>query len=229
MDCVNVDKSQIIYNLFNIINNFFGYVFRDQQKEQKNKEYIHKLIRRNNVEYPVTALALSLKYEEHPYLEEISNKTNKIKNAHPNYFPFFINYISNNMTLLEQKTIDKINILVNNIEPLSYPVTLFHGFQNNVKYNIHSQMKNGDIINIKGFACKTLSFCSASKLTNFYQSKFLVVEYPIGSKHLYPNFKMLNEEYEYITHSDEQFVIIDIKQIYILPRCLTFYICKPYA
>ena len=57
---------------------------------------------------------------------------------------------------------------------------------------------------------KSLSLNIAKKFAisvDFINPKFLLVIYPVGSKHIHPDFNIFNEEFEFLTCSNEKFFI----------------------
>lgn len=140
----------------------------------------------------------------------------------------------------DKEIFDSINVAVQNVEPLSYPITLFHGFETFTNYNENKWNKN-DIISVPEFLSKTPSFDVANRFARGqsykFNRKFLVVEYPIGSKHIGLDIRNpkdlgghteFNEEYEYLSHSNEQLKLINIIREIEFFHINTFYICKPY-
>lgn len=176
---------------------------------------------------------------------EVRNKTNKLfennLNDYANDYSNIVSYIagkchlncklSTNESLdeSEQKILNSINKSVDRVEPLSYSVNLFHGFEKRTNYN-ENKWTNGKTFSVPGFLSKTPSFKVATKFTpsyNHVQFKYLIVKYPIGSKHISLDIHSKgNEEYVYITHSNEKLLLVDVVKKFKFPYMYIFYICS---
>ena len=139
--------------------------------------------------------------------------------------------LTNNCKLseIDLKIYDIINEIVNNVKELTYPITLFHGFEKFTNYD-ENNWHIGDAILFKGFLSKTPSFDVANnfaRMYNFFNRKILVVKYPIGSKHIGMNIRHPDDqEYEYLTKSNEKLKLIDIYRKIKFFSIVTFYICE---
>jgi len=134
------------------------------------------------------------------------------------------NYLSD----VDKQIINSINKSIELVEPMSKPLVLFHGFETYSNYN-EKDFKIGHIFTFNGILSKTTCFNIAKEFAlsqNYTQPKYLVIYYPLGSKHigLYPN-QYVNEEYEYIGKLGETFVIKKIYKRFNGLRLETFYIC----
>lgn len=215
----------MISQIFDIITNTFLYL-RYGKKQYTNEKNVKWLIESfNTTTYDMT---------------EIRTKSDKLENTSGYYDVIsymagncYVNSkLSNNKPLNtnDQKILNGINYLVSQVEPLSYAVRLFHGFELLTKYN-EKLWRVGSNFQILGFVSKTPSFNVAHKFAhayNPYVPRFLVVSYPIGSQHV--NIDMRNksdEEYEYLTRSGETFVIEDIVTVIVLPKRFVFYFVRP--
>lgn len=129
----------------------------------------------------------------------------------------------------EQNILNSINNSVDRVEPLSYPVTLFHGFELLTKYN-ENNWKVGQTISIPGFLSKTPSLDVATKFASKFNSlhvKYLVVKYQVNSKHINLDIHdKENEEFEYLTHSNEKLMLTDVVKKFNFPFMNVFYICE---
>lgn len=227
--------------------NIIGLFFCNWKQNFADRQYINNIIKTNNVEHLVPkfkllrGISMFDNYESlvqsHPFLKEISEKTKATEKKNNSFCGSFISYVGGNcwvnaklsneleLNNLDRELVYEINKLVEDVEPLSHPVSLFHGFENYSDYRMV-----GRELNMKGFLSKSLSFNIASGFAiskNYFRPNFLVVNYPIGSKHIHPNFRIANEEMEYLTKTDEKLVVTDIKKYYSFPRLLTFYVCEP--
>ena len=174
---------------------------------------------------------------------EVLDKTNKaIRAINDNdIYMSLVNYIcghcwinsklSNNQKLSNDdiQQINNINYIIHTTEPMETELYLFHGFEKYTKYDEHNY-KISNIINLKGFLSKTLSFDVAeifAKHYNFFHRKFIVVQYSKQSKQISQNIRLVgHNEYEYITFSNEKLIIIDIVQYFQFPCVYTFFICE---
>lgn len=135
----------------------------------------------------------------------------------------------------EKQIMESINRTVNKVTPLSYPVVLLHGFEIGTIYN-DDQWRSKHIIKIPGFVSKTPSFKVATRFANGYvnysnnkyRSSYIVVSYPEGSQHINLDIRnKKNEEYKYLTRSNESLIITDIVKIFAFPHLYVFYLCAP--
>lgn len=238
----------LFYNCHQFIINIFGYIFCDKVINSTNKKYIDNIVATNNIDYITKILnqhkgtvniftAYDQCMQNHPFLNEINIKTNDIEKKLSDCSRSLVSYVggncwlnsklSNDIELSDNDTqiLSDINKLVNGVAPLSYPVSLFHGLE---KYTNYGKMT--DSLHVKGFLSKSLSLDIAKRFAtsvDYFSPKFLLVNYPIGSKHIHPDCNIFNEEFEYLTHSGEKLKIVDIKQYYNFARLYTFYVCEP--
>jgi hypothetical protein len=241
------DKTTIaeIYTFsYYLITNFCGLLF--SYKYNNDYKYINDIIKSNDIEEIEQKIINNKDYyynrnivNENKFMKEIIEKTLKITNAYDNLYSNLTKYVSgncwlniklsNNISLDEndQQILDSINTAVQLVEPLSYPITLFHGFE---KYTNYSEYKVRDVINIPGFLSKSLSFNVANNFAsvqNYYRPKFIVVNYDKGSKQIHHNIRILNNEFEFLTNSNEKLKVVRICNYYSNLQYLTFYICEP--
>jgi hypothetical protein len=213
------DPEPFKFSYINSFYNLFSYVF-NRTKFNNDEKYINTLLSNQNLD-----------------MTEITKNSETITTKN---YSNIVSYIagncwlnaklSNNISLSpkDKEIHDSINDAVNNTKPLSYPITLFHGFEKYTYYN-EKTWKINDTINIKGFLSKTPSFDIASKFANQYDftnPKFLVVNYPIGSKHIHLDIRKYDEEYEYLTNSNEKLKLVRICYYLKFPQLMTFYICN---
>lgn len=145
--------------------------------------------------------------------------------------------LSKNQSITEQEKtmLENINTLAENVEPLDYPVLLFHGFEKLTEY-AEQKLDAGCRFSLKGFLSKSVSFQVSLKFAvnykNSYDIHILAVDYPVGSRHLnldihHPD----NEEYEYLTRSNEELRIKHIFRSFswqfFIPTMVTIYFCIP--
>ncbi len=239
----------IYQTLFYIIRNTCYLCMMDRKKNEENWKKIQDIQEENEI----ISLECKLKktfrnFDEvdktihsHPKMSEIITKSDKVilKNPEGDYQlrryvggDCWLNgKLSHNIPLSdkEKTMISSIHSLLDEVEPLSYPVTLFHGFEYYTKYGSNT-WKRGDIIQIPGFLSKTLSYNIAFDFA-FTHAKlhlqFLIVKYPKESKHIHHNVRPFNNEFEYLTYSNEKLRIDDIFTIVQYPALLTFYQCVP--
>jgi hypothetical protein len=239
----------IYQTLFYIIRNTCYLCMMDRKKNEENWKKIQDIQEENEI----ISLECKLKktfrnFDEvdktihsHPKMSEIITKSDKVilKNPEGDYQlrryvggDCWLNgKLSHNIPLFdkEKTMISSIHSLLDEVEPLSYPVTLFHGFEYYTKYGSNT-WKRGDIIQIPGFLSKTLSYNIAFDFA-FTHAKlhlqFLIVKYPKESKHIHHNVRPFNNEFEYLTYSNEKLRIDDIFTIVRYPAVLTFYVCYP--
>ncbi|AYV75556.1 MAG: putative orfan [Terrestrivirus sp.] len=170
--------------------------------------------------------------------ELFSENTDKNKQDYTNIVSYMSGYCYMNSKLShgleindkEKSIIQSINRTVDRVKPLSYPVTLFHGFEILSKYN-DKNWRVGNSIGLPGFLSKTPSLNVSTKFAyayNKYRLTYLVVNYPINSQHINLDIKSnANEEFEYLTRSNEQLKLKDIVKIYKFPSLFVFYVCDP--
>ncbi len=218
-----VDKTTICRNVFkNIYKSIVNYVWiftLNPIKLKKDKTFIDDLLTKQNLD-----------------MTEIRRNSKTIPTTD---YPSLLRYntgdcwinckLSNGIELddNDKKMIDHINHAVDNTTPLSYPIALFHGFELFTKYDDHN-FKIGDIINNKGFLSKTPSFdvaCRFALTQDTSNPKFFIVNYPANTKHINLDIRPHNEEYEYLSNSNEFFKIIDICHYHHSSRVLTFFVC----
>lgn len=139
--------------------------------------------------------------------------------------------LSNGMELegKDKEIYEGVNKVAHSVKPLTYPVTLFHGFEPYTNYKEDTWIIDS-VVSVPGFLSKTPSFDVANKFAkayNFFHRKFLVVEYPKGSKHIGMNVRHPSDpEYEYLAMSGEKLKLMGIHRKIIFPYIHTFYILK---
>lgn len=238
---------------FYLVYNTIGLIFNlENSAHLANKKYIRDIIDRNEIEPIEKELMFSRNFLENikivkknKFMKEIIEKTEKITNEDNNLYHELTRYVSGfcwfnaklslgfNITEDEEKVINSINSLVDQVEPLSYPITLFHGFE---CYTNYGKYKVDSIVNLKGFVSKTISMDIAYQFAfsqNQFNPKILVINYPAGSKHVHHDIRPLSNEFEFLTKSDEKFIVKKIISYYdiqfptLTPTFITFYICEP--
>ena len=194
-----------------------------------NKKYIKEIIERNQIQSIEKEIKFSKNLIENnnivkknPFMKEIIEKSEKIIKNDKDIYNNLIRYISGfcwfnaklshgfKITDDEVNVINSINLIVEEVEPLSYPITLFHGFET---YTNYPHCKIDSIINLKGFVSKTISFKIAYQFAysqNNSNPKFLIINYPIGSKHIHHNTRPYCNEFEFLTKTDENFIVKNI-------------------
>ncbi len=56
--------------------------------------------------------------------------------------------------------------------------------------------------------------------------KFLVVKYPKNTKHISLNIRYFDQEFEFLTYSNEKLKLVDIKEVLNYPQNYILYICE---
>lgn len=240
--------ARIYTYLYYLITNLFGLLF--SYKYNNDYKYINDLIKNNNIEeieekikYNKNFYYVKNEVNQNKFMKEIIEKTSKISGTNNDIYSNLTKYVSgncwfniklsNNITLDEndQKILDSINTAVNLVEPLSYPITLFHGFEKYTKYGEYfGEYFVGDIINIPGILSKSLSFNVANVFAiaqNYFRPKFIVVNYNKGSKQVHHDIRIFNNEFEFLTNSNEKLKVVRICNYYRNIQYLTFYVCEP--
>lgn len=251
---LNPNTFKSIYShIYFFISNTIGYILNiNNLIHISNKKYIQDILLTTNIEKLENELTYTSKnfflntniVKKNHYMKEIIEKTEAITNKDNEGYYALTKYVGGvcwvnaklsngfEITSDEKAMIDSINSIIDRVEPLSYPVTLFHGFEYYTKY---SDYKVGDIIQVGGFLSKTLSFniaLSFAQCQNLLRPKFLIVNYPVGTKQVHHDIRPFNNEFEYLTKSNEKLVVKKIINYYditrlTVPTYLTFYICEP--
>ncbi len=244
---------QIYQDIFYFIRNTIYLFIGNHVLYKQNRLYIKNIIKENkieDIEYKLRITSRSFNEIDNilfsnPFMKEIIFKTNKVlenKNDPQtlNEYSSLMQYISGNCWIndklslnikLNEKDIKmqkNIHSILNKVEPLSFPITLFHGFEPFTHYR-EEEWKIGNIIRIPGFLSKSLSFNIAYRFAqaqNIMDCKFLIVKYPKNTKHINLNIRPFDQEYEFLTYSNEKLKLVDIKHYLNYPQYLTFYICE---
>ncbi len=137
--------------------------------------------------------------------------------------------LSNGLELDSEETriIKSVNQLIDSVQPIGVPLVLFHGFERFTKYQEH--YKPGQIINLPGFLSKTLSFGVAERFAmcnDWFNPTFIVVQYKPDSKHVHHDVRTFDNEFEFLTNSNEKLVVKNICQYPYMLKFYTFYICE---
>lgn len=236
---------KIIYqNLFYGVSNIIEYVSGDSKQRQIDYEYIQSVIKMNDIETIESKLLTDRNintYKETlhkiPIIKEVEDKTDKMLKLDPesDISCAIIKFTAGNCWFnsklswdfpvepYEQHMLNQLNKGVSLVEPLSTPISLFHGFEKYTRYNII-----GKYLNVKGIVAKTLSYNVAKRFaysTNNLKPKFLLVHYDKESRHIKQSIRPFDEEFEFLSHSDETFKVIRICKFFDGLRLLTFYVC----
>jgi hypothetical protein len=218
----------IYFNGFYFLSNFY-YLF-DLKNRFQDKKYINQIIMNQDLD-----------------MSEVRNKTNKMLDSdkNNNLYSGLLKWISgicwsnalitngyeSELDDLDKEIIYSINRATELVEPIERNLTLFHGFEKYSYYGEENFISN-TIIQFPGILSKTSKFQIANQFAqihNFFQPKFLVVFYPLGSKHIGLDIKPPKyDEYEYISKPNEKFKIIKICRVFDLLKfqLKTFYICS---
>lgn len=244
--------NEVYQDLFYFIRNTFLFIFGNKLINNINQKYLENTVKENKIEDIELKLRITSRSLEeidnvllsNEYMNEIVTKTNKVfeekteKNL--DEYSSLMKYISGNCWINDKLSLgfelddndikmrDNIHSILDRVEPLSFPVTLFHGFESFTHYG-ENNWKIGDIINIPGFLSKSLSFNVAHRFAqteNFMNCKFLVVKYPKNTKHISLNIRYFDQEFEFLTYSNEKLKLVDIKQVLNYPQNYTLYICE---
>ena len=224
--------------------NAIDYFFMNKTKMLSDRNYIQSLINKNNINDVEQQLKNNKNFKNYiqilhqiPIIKEMELKTDLILNDKNDLGNSIVQYTAGNCWFnvklshgfeidnYERNIIDNINLASKLVEPLSEPITLFHGFENFVDYG-----NLNDLINVKGILSKTLSINVAKKFaysTNSLRPKFLVIDYKKGSQHVKLSIRPHDEEFEFLSHSNETFKIVRTCKFFEGYSLLTFYICEP--
>jgi hypothetical protein len=233
-------------NCFYVIANLFFYIGSNKKEMIKDYEYVQSIVKLNNV----TDIERDLKYNRdfkkytsilhtHPTIKEMEEKTlnmldsdkeNNIVSALTKYTAgscWFNIKLSHGLPIeqYEQQILNSINLGAQLVKPLSTPVALFHGFEKYTKYDIVE--KN---INIPGIVSKTISLNIAKRFAttvNYFRPEFLIIHYKAGSKHMHQSIRPFDEEFEFISHSNETFKVLRTCRYFEGLKLMTFYVCVP--
>lgn len=249
---VRIDDTNYYKDFVLFVQNMFEYI-TDYHKimidNKKNKKIIDKIINSNDIKRIETELSYRgdfLKCKNiilsNRFMKEVIEKSKKTLESNKDKYHNLTQYVSgycwfnsklsNNIKInvLEQNIINSINKLVNKVEPMSTELILFHGFEKYTNYGDSDIFNIGDLINLPGFLSKTISLKIAYNFAlfeNYFRPKILIVKYPIGSKQIHHDIKMWNNEFEFLTFSNEKLIIKDIIICYeLIFRKITFYICE---
>jgi hypothetical protein len=233
-------------NCFCAIANLFFYIRVNKKEMIKDYEYVQSIIKLNNVD----EIERNLKYNRdfkkytsvlhsHPIIKEMEEKTsnmfdmdkeNNIVSAMTKYTAgncWFNIKLSHGLPLedCENEMLKSINLGAQFVKPLSMPVALFHGFEKYTKYDI---VENS--LNIPGIVSKTISLNIARRFAtavNYFRPEFLIIHYEAGSKHMHQSIRPFDEEFEFISHSNETFKVIRTCKYFEGCKLMTFYVCVP--
>jgi hypothetical protein len=132
------------------------------------------------------------------------------------------------LTDIDKEILDSINKSIDLVQPMSKPLVLYHGFEYFSNYN-EEDLIIGKVFIFPGILSKTSCFRIAKSFAqtqNFFQPKYFVMYYPIGSKHVGLDTKLPKyDEYEYIGKSGEKFKIDKIYKRLNGIMLETFYVC----
>lgn len=236
---------QFIYNTINKIKdlstNAYYYINTDDETKINDKKYINDIIA--NANYDMTEIRnktdKALEYDNESYCSIVkymggycwlNSKLNKGER------PYSFGMFNNNKNTqdwtklddVEKHIYNNINKTINNVESLSYSINLFHGFELYSNYGEKYWIID-KIFSMKSFISKTPSIKVARNFAynhNNLQPKLLLVHYSKESKHINLDIRPHNEEYEYLTKSDEKLKLIKICRLFVFPFIMeTYYIC----
>lgn len=230
----------IFYRFLNI----FEYFSLDKKQMKLDYDYIQSIVKLNNVSDVELQLKKNrniIKYIEilHqiPIIKEMEKKTsamleldkeNEISSALRKFTGgncWFNSKLSHGLKIedYEQNILNQLDKGVSLVNPLSEPVSLFHGFEKYTNYKII-----GNEICVPGIVSKTLSLNIAKLFaftTNSLRPEFLLIHYDVGSQHIKQSIRPFDEEFEFLSRSNEKFKIIRICKYFDGFRLLTFYVC----
>lgn len=232
---------------YKLVQNLYECLNSNIHQRKMDYEYVQSVLKLHDV----SAIEYKLKSKRHnifdylellktvPILKEVEEKTHEMFKLDDNndISSALIKYISGNCWLNARLSLnhpltetDKyiethINRGVSLVKPLSSSISLFHGFEKYTNYIFFD-----DKINVKGFTSKTLSLNVAKRFAyscDYLRPQFLIVHYANNSQQLKYSIRPYDEEFEFITHSDETFKVIRICKYFEGIRFLTFYVCTP--
>lgn len=215
----------ILNNLCTIIENGLYYLTTSQTTIKRDREYIQSLIVGANFN-----------------MSEVRDKTEFALQNKPKKYSDIVSYVSGNAWLnskiskgdklsdIDNEIYKSINDTVKETQPLSYPITLFHGFERFTMYNEHI-WKLRHTIYFPWFLSKTPSFDVALRFASTYDNnkfrqKFMVVNYPVGSKHIGLDIRAHDDEFEYLSKSGENLKLVRICKVSNFPYMMIFYVFK---
>lgn len=232
-------------NVFYGFLNIFEYISMDKKQMKMDYDYIQSIVKLNNIcniELQLRSNRNMQKYQEilhqNRIIKEMEEKTDRMLKLDDEHdiacaltkFTggncWFNSKLSHGLPIEqnEQFILDQINRGVSLVEPLSEPVSLFHGFEKYTDYKIIE--KN---IYVPGIVSKTLSLNIAKRFAytvNSLRPEFLLIHYDIGSKHIKQSIRPFDEEFEFLSHSNESYKIIRTCKYFDGIRLLTFYVCQ---
>lgn len=123
----------------------------------------------------------------------------------------------------ENKIYNSIKGAYDKVEPLSYPINLFHGFEKDMKY---PKFEKNKTINFDFILSKTPSW----HVANFFAratgwiNRYMYVIYPPNTKHLSIDVRLKNNnEYEYLAMNEKLTYKDKIFHITLLPFSINIY------
>lgn len=210
-------------NIITICSNAIYSLTTSHTTMENDKQYVESLVKHANFN-----------------MSEVRHNTEIALKSHKTDYAGITSYMAGNSWLnsklstgqtlcgIDLNIYDSINRTVGRVKPLSYPITLFHGFELFTQYN-ESTWNIGKTIVFPWFLSKTPSYDVANKFASAYdkyQPKFMVVSYPAGSKHIGLDIRPHDEEFEYLSKSDEKLKLVRICRIPRFPYMYVFYIFK---
>lgn len=211
------------YNTLRVMQNSFGYLTTSYTEIENDEKYIKSLISEPNFD-----------------MSEVRKNTESVLLHKNQDYTNITSYIAGNCWLnsklttgielnnYDKKIYESINNTVKNVIPLSYAINLIHGFELFTNYNEKS-WRVGKTISIPGFLSKTPSFEVASRFASMYDKylqKYMIVIYPEGSQHISLDIRPNDEEFEYLTFSNEKLKLVRIAKLYKFPHMSIFYVFK---
>jgi len=152
-----------LYNIFIILGNAFYSLTTSQTTIKNDKEYIDKLI--SNANFNMTEVRKNTELALMGNTNDYSHITSYFAgNAWFNY-KLSYGWTFDDLCDIDIKIYNAINNTVLKVKPLSYPITLFHGFEPFAEYNEH-RWQIGQTIIFPWFLSKTTSYDVALKFAS---------------------------------------------------------------
>ena len=200
-----------------------------------NTTYKYNLLFGNNLYTKLIKTAIYRPYEYPFDMKEINEKSEKalkddsylsMVKYNSGYCKY--NHLKSNgieMNDRDKKIYNDIQTAYDKVEPLSYPINLFHGFELGMKY---PKFEKNNVIQFDFILSKTPSW----QVANFFAShncnlinKYMYILYPPNTKHLSIDIRLnFNNEYEYLAINEKLRYIDKVYHLSLWPLSLNIYL-----
>ena len=198
-----------------------------------SKSYYFHILFGNKIYKDYIRQAINLPFNYDYDMKETYEKTNKILKGdlYMSILKYNSGYCqynhkkSNGLELddYEKKIYTDIEEAYNKVEPLSYPLRLFHGFELGLKYPKFEKNKEikFDIILSKTPSWHVANFFARN---NLWINRYMYVIYPEKSKHISIDVREKNNnEYEYLAINEKLTYLDKVYHITLWPLSLSIY------